>query len=103
MSPDIEIGSGRRGKNAFVDAAEPKKEPMKRLTLDIGTSLHADAKSTVARRGTTLRGEVLEMMEARYQGGRWPAEVVEQVTAQLERDAAAAEAEKTPPTRRRGK
>lgn len=92
----------------FVDDVDetmvnPAQRPKpKRLTLDVAPDLHKRLKGTTGERGTTILGELTEMMEARYRGGRWPDDVVEQVRAQI-----AAEQSTTdqPPAgvRRRGK
>lgn len=92
----------------FVDDVDdtmvnPIQKPKpKRLTLDVAPDLHKRIKGTTGDRGTTILGELTEMMEARYRGGRWPDDVVEQVKAQL--DAEDNDVDQPPAgVRRRGK
>ncbi|WP_139057930.1 hypothetical protein [Tsukamurella pseudospumae] len=51
---------------ASFAGAEPEKEPLKRLTLDIPLSLHAAIKTDCARRGVKMIDDITPLLEAHY-------------------------------------
>ncbi|MEV0766543.1 hypothetical protein [Nocardia sp. NPDC050435] len=80
-------------------ATADTKPKFKRMTLDTPPDLHGIFKKATVDAGTLMKDEVLMMLEARYRGGRWPEDVVQQVLAQVQRDADNAAA----PAKSRGK
>ncbi|MEH6643712.1 plasmid partition protein ParG [Vreelandella glaciei] len=45
---------------------EPTKEPMKRLTIDIPTELHAKLKADCAMRGRKMTDEIRDLLMEKY-------------------------------------
>lgn len=54
--------------DAWVESrvTEEAREPMKRLTIDIPASLHAQIKSQCALRGSKIADEVRELLMQKY-------------------------------------
>lgn len=54
--------------DAWVESRTPSEgpEPMKRLTIDVSTSLHRAIKSQCAMRGTKIADEVRELLMQKY-------------------------------------
>ncbi|MFD3431186.1 hypothetical protein [Nocardia fluminea] len=75
--------------------APVEKEPNKKLSLEIPESVHHAHKVGSASRKHTMVSEVIEMMAARNGLIPWPEDVVNQIVAQLEAEAAAADKART--------
>lgn len=74
-------------------AAAPPAAPevkLKRLSLEVPELVHRRFKSAAADRGTSMIGAVLSFMRAYSGMAPWPADVVDQVKAQIAADADAA-------------
>ena len=75
-SKKVSIGGKPAAKKASDDTAvdawvgsrsqEAPKEPMKRLTIDIPTELHAKLKADCAMRGRKMADEVRELLMEKY-------------------------------------
>lgn len=52
--------------DVWVESRTDKSEPMKRLTIDIPTSLHKTIKVQCAMRGTKIADEVRELLSQKY-------------------------------------
>ncbi|SDO47015.1 plasmid partition protein ParG [Vreelandella arcis] len=72
----VSIGGKPSAKKAAEDTAmdawvgsrkqEPPKEPMKRLTIDIPTELHAKLKADCAMRGRKMTDEIRDLLMEKY-------------------------------------
>lgn len=63
----------------------------KRLTLETPTDVHKAVKNGATDLDSNMLGVTLEMYRARFMGGAWPADIVDQVLDQLVRQADAGE------------
>ena len=72
----VSIGGKPSAKKAAEDTAmdawvgsrkqEPTKEPMKRLTIDIPTELHAKLKADCAMRGRKMTDDIRDLLMEKY-------------------------------------
>lgn len=84
MTKDLEVPDTLRG----PAAGEADEKPPKKLSLAIPEAVHRAEKIGAYTRGNTMLSEVIELLRARNGLGRWPADVVEQVRAQIAEDEA---------------
>jgi hypothetical protein len=108
---DLEVPARKTGRDKSADnwvaatapAPAAPEEATKKLSLEFPESVHRATKGGAALRGNTMIGEILQMCRARNGLAPWPADVVEQVRAQIAAEEAASAAVEAPkaPTRPR--